>query len=95
MDKETRKRVRAYVMSRAPSSYFQWNSLPAGTMNGTLVHDQRTAKSPTKKSSRKKSKKSTKSKVREMCEPLTDGQPRFEGGIRWEQGGLPSLGKRR
>ena len=24
-----------------------------------------------------------------------DGQPRFEGGISWNQGGLPGLGKRR
>lgn len=24
-----------------------------------------------------------------------DGHPRFEGGIRWEQGGSPGLGKRR
>jgi hypothetical protein len=47
---------------------------------------------PQKKSSGKKSKKR---KVRELHEPWTDGQPRFEGGIRWEQGGLPGLGKRR
>ena len=28
-------------------------------------------------------------------EPLYERQPRFEGGIRWEQGGSPGLGKRR
>jgi hypothetical protein len=28
-------------------------------------------------------------------EPLYEGQPRYEGGIRWEQGGSPGLGKRR
>lgn len=28
-------------------------------------------------------------------EPLYERQPRFEGGIKWEQGGSPGLGKRR
>lgn len=31
----------------------------------------------------------------QFAEPLYEGQPRFEGGIRWEQGGSPGLGKRR
>ncbi len=30
-----------------------------------------------------------------FVEPLYERQPRFEGGIRWEQGGSPGLGKRR
>jgi hypothetical protein len=28
-------------------------------------------------------------------EPLYERQPRFEGGLRWEQGGSPGLGRRR
>ena len=28
-------------------------------------------------------------------EPLYERPPRFEGGIRWEQGGSPGLGKKR
>jgi hypothetical protein len=28
-------------------------------------------------------------------EPLYERQPRFEAGMRWEQGGSPGLGKRR
>ena len=30
-----------------------------------------------------------------FAEPLYERQPRFEGGIRWEQGGSPGSGKRR
>ena len=40
-------------------------------------------------------KQSVKKKVRKNHESWNDGQPRFEGGIRWEQGGSPGLGKRR
>jgi len=46
---------------------------------------------PAPRSSRKQSVK----KVCENPESSNDGQPRFEGGVRWEQGGSPGLGKRR
>ncbi len=92
MDKETRKRVRELVRSRVPSNYFQWNTLPAGTANGTQVSDQRTvSRAPQVKPPKRKKGK----RVQPSPRFETDGQPRFEGGFSWVQGGLPSLGKRR
>jgi len=45
--------------------------------------------------STKRQVKPEKPKKKNFLEPPYERQPKFEGGIRWEQGGLPSLGKRR
>lgn len=47
------------------------------------------AKNPSRKDKKEASKKAQKRAI-----PAFDGQPRYEGGMRFYQGGLPELGKR-
>jgi hypothetical protein len=54
-----------------------------------------TVKSTAKKASVKQQIFIKKEVGDRFVEPLYERQPRFEGGIRWEQGGSPGLGKRR